>query len=273
MGLDVLQSLALGLSLFPLHAVPNKGNGSDSDGGPITLRELWEHSVGCAAVAARIATQVDHVSPLQAFAAGFLHDIGRLLLYRCSREAFGTAINLASVKSVPLSEAETLAVGLNHMDLGEIWAGRVKLSQSFQQVMRYHHDPACMLPETMNVEWRALIAVVQLADLICESRAIGWGGDPAIVPAQLWRDLDLREERWSDQFDAIKREITAARQIFGFAKEEAKKRQRTSPPRFKKKRQLISNRQKTAVNEVRNRVIVLPPRNQSYLRIPIDTST
>jgi HD-like signal output (HDOD) protein len=96
MGLDALKSLALALTLFPLHPIPNKRDRSDSDGGLITLRELWEHSIGCAAVAARIATQVDHVSPRQAFAAGFLHDMGRLLLYRCSTEGFYSSITVAS---------------------------------------------------------------------------------------------------------------------------------------------------------------------------------
>ena len=122
MGLDALKSLTLGLTTFPLHSIPSKMDGSDPDGAPITLRELWEHAIGCAAVAARIATQVDHVSPHQAFAAGFLHDMGRLLMYRCSREGFYTAITMAIAKSIPLSEAETLAVGMNHVTLGEIWA-------------------------------------------------------------------------------------------------------------------------------------------------------
>jgi len=63
MGLDALKSLTLGLTTFPLHSIPSKMDGSDPDGAPITLRELWEHAIGCAAVAARIATQVDHVSP------------------------------------------------------------------------------------------------------------------------------------------------------------------------------------------------------------------
>ena len=273
MGLDVLKSLALGLTLFPLHSIPNKRDGSDSDGGPITLCDLWEHSIGCAAVAERIATQVDHVSPHQAFAAGFLHDMGRLLLYRCSREGFYTAITVASAKSIPLSEAETLAVGLNHVTLGEIWAGRSELPQGFQQVMRYHHEPSCILPESMSMEQRALIAVVQLADLVCESRAIGRSGDLGIVPAELWRALHLREERWSAQFETIKQEIEAARDIFGFPKDEVKKRQPMRRPIPKGEREFISKGQKTAVNAARGRVIPFPPRNESGVGMQKQPST
>src|SRR5262245_40630531 len=194
MGLDALKSLTLGLTTFPLHSIPSKTDGFDPDGAPITLRDLWEHAIGCATVAARISTHVDHVSPNHAFAAGFLHDMGRLLMYRCSKDGFYTAITVATTKSIPLSEAETLAVGTDHVTLGEMWAGRSELPHGFQQVIRYHHEPPCMLPESMDLELRTMIAVVQLADLVCESRVIGWGGDLGIVPSELWRSLQLREE-------------------------------------------------------------------------------
>ena len=261
MGLDALKSLALGLTTFPLQSNPNKTGASDPADAPITLRELWEHAIGCAVVAARIATQVDHVSPHQAFAAGFLHDMGRLLMYRCSTEDFYTAITVASAKSIPLSEAETLAMGMNHGTLGEIWAGQSELPHGFQQVMRYHHEPCCMLPESMDVEMHAMTAVVQLADLICESRAIGRGGDLGIVPSELWRDLRLRKEDWSDQFETIKQEIEAARESFGFPMEDVKRPQPFRNPM--PERNLVPERQKAAVNGARGRVIPFPPRSES----------
>jgi HD-like signal output (HDOD) protein/CheY-like chemotaxis protein len=273
MGLDALKSLTLGLTTFPLHSIPSKTDGSDPDGAPITLRELWEHSIGCATVAARIATHVDHVSPNQAFAAGFLHDMGRLLMYRCSREGFYTAITVATAKSIPLSESETLAVGIDHVTLGEMWAGRSELPHGFQQVIRYHHEPPCMLPESMDMELRTMIAVVQLADLICESRAMGWGGDLGIVPSELWGALHLREEGWSGQFETIRQEIEATRESFGFPKEDVKRMQPTRHPMPKKERDLVLERQNTAVNASRGRVIRFPPRNKSEVGMQKQPST
>jgi len=266
MGLDALKSLTLGLTTFPLHSIPSKTDGSDSDSNLITLRDLWEHSIGCAKIAARIATHVDHVSPNQAFAAGFLHDVGRLLMHRCSREGFYTAITVATAKSIPLSEAETLAVGMNHVTLGEIWAVRSELTYGFQQVIRYHHEPPCMLPESMDTELRALIAVVQLADLLCESYAIGRGGDLGIVPSELWRTLRLGDEGWSDQLKTIKEEIEAAREIFGFPKPHPNRTRR--PIRrstFKQEREPVPGRQKTAIN--RGQVIPFSPRNESEVKM------
>ena len=262
MGLDALKALSLGLTTFPLHSSPSKTDGSDPDGAPMTLRELWEHSIGCATVAARIATQVGHVSPNEAFAAGFLHDMGRLLMYRCSNEGFYTAITVSTAKSIPLSEAETLAVGMDHVTLGEMWAGRSELWHGFQQVIRYHHEPPCMLPESMDMALRTMIAVVQLADLVCESRAMGRGGDLGIVPNELWQALHLREVGWSGQFETIKQEIEATRESFGFPKEDMKRAQPTHHPMLKKERGLVPGRQKTVVNVAQGRVIPFPPRNK-----------
>ena len=273
MGLDAIKSLALGLTVFPLQSVPGKTTGSDLYDAPITLRDLWEHAIGCAAVAARIATQVNCVSPHQAFAAGFLHDMGRLLLYRCSRRSFYAAVTVASAKNIPLSEAETLAMDINHATLGEIWAGRSELPHRFQLVMRYHHEPTWMLPESMDTELRALIAVVKLADLLCESCSIGRGGDPGIVPKELWKTLRLREEGWSDQFKTIKQEVRAARKVFGFEKEDLKPTQPLRQPIAKKKRAL-AERHKTPVTASRGRVIPFPPRNErEAAEMPTKTST
>lgn len=273
MGLDALKSVTLGLTTFPLHSIPSKTDGSDPDGAPITLRELWEHSVGCATVAARIATHVDHVSPNQAFAAGFLHDMGRLLMYRCSREGFYTAITVATAKSIPLSEAETLAVGMDHVTLGEMWAGRSELPHGFQQVIRYHHEPPCLLPDSMDTELRTMIAIVRLADLVCESRAMGSGGDLGIVPSELWEALNLREEDWSGQCETIKQEIEATRETFGFPKEDVKRTQPTRYPMPEKERDPILERQKAAVNAARGRVIQFPPRNKSEVGMQKQPST
>jgi CheY-like chemotaxis protein len=180
---------------------------------------------------------------------------------------------VASAKSIPLSEAETLAVGMSHVTLGEIWAGRSELPHGFQLVMRYHHEPAWMLPESMDMELRALIAVVQLADLLCESCAIGRGGDLGIVPRELWKTLHLREEGWSDQFKTIKQEVHAAREVFGFRKEDPKPTQLIPQPIVSKEHALASERQKTPVTVSRRRVIPFPSRTEGEVEMPTKTST
>jgi CheY-like chemotaxis protein len=263
MGLDALKALALGITAFPLEAVPVETDRFDPDGADMSIRQIWEHSIGCAAMAARIAVQLDHVSPYQTFVSGFLHDIGRLLLYRCAREDFYAASSVAAAKSIPLSEAETLALGINHVMLGEIWAGWNQFPSDIQQVIRYHHERPFTLLESTETAIRTMIAVVQLADLLCESRDIGSGGDPGIVPRELWTTLRLREEGRPDQLESIKREIEATREVFGFPKEDPQKTQSIRRPR--REQRAIPKRQKRAVDVSRGQIIPFPARNEGEL--------
>jgi CheY-like chemotaxis protein/HD-like signal output (HDOD) protein len=263
MGLDALKALALGITTFPLQSVPVQTDRFDPDDAIINLRQIWEHSVGCAVVASRIAIQLHHLSPYQTFACGFLHDMGRLLLYCSAREDFHTASSVAAAKSIPLSEAETLALGINHITLGELWAVWNELPRGIQHLIRYHHERPSTLLESMETEINTMIAVVQLADLLCESHAIGRGGDPGMVPKELWTTLRLQEEGWSDQLEAIKREIEAAREVFGFAKEDTKKTQSIRRPG--RERKPIPQRPKTTIDAARGQIIPFLAQNESGL--------
>jgi CheY-like chemotaxis protein len=263
LGLETLKSLALGLTTFPLPSNASSMEDFAADEGPVTLRQLWEHSLGCAVVAGRLATKVEHVSPRQAFVAGFLHDIGRVLIYHCARGNFFEAITVALDKNLPLSEAETLALGINHLALGEIWAGRGELLHRVQQLIRYHHEPLSILPDGIDLEMRRTIAVVQLADWVCESRGIGKGGDSATPQTELWSTLNLWEETWSDQFQTVKREIEAARGIFGFANQADDRRLALRRPKPKPERMSAALGEKLAMNSGRGSVIPFPSRKET----------
>jgi CheY-like chemotaxis protein/HD-like signal output (HDOD) protein len=263
LGLETLKSLALGLTTFPLPSSASRTEDFAPDDGPVRLCQLWEHSLGCAAIAGRLATELDHVLPREAFVAGFLHDVGRILIYRCARDTFFKAITMALDKNIPLSEAETLALGINHLTLGEIWVGRGEMSHRFQQLIRYHHEPVSILPDGIDLEMCRTIAVVQLADWVCESRGIGKAGDSPLSRSDLWAELNLWEEAWSDQFQAVKREIEGAREIFGFANPADDRLRLHRPPKPKPERISVSSGEKLAMSSGRGSVIPFPSRKES----------
>lgn len=214
-GMEHLKSLALGLALFQMESRPPKEKAPPA-AGAITLRQLWEHSLGCAAMAARIATKVDQASPHLAFVAGFLHDVGRVLFYRYWQERFQEAMALAAAKKLPAAEAETLGLGINHLEFGALWARQVETPVSLQQAIRHHHEPFSMLPDDIDAETRRIISIVQLADMACESHAIGYGGDARECPGELWTQLHLRAEGWTDHLQTVKSEVEGSRAVFGF---------------------------------------------------------
>ncbi len=256
-GLHEVKTLALALALF---APAPDGEAED---GTVVLRQLWEHSLGCAILAGRSAVKIGNVSSQLAFLAGLVHDVGRLLLYRHSEEQYVKSAAVAREKNIPLTEAEMLAAGFNHLELGEYWCEKMALHRALGDVIRYHHEPHCMLPDSMAAEVRQTLAVVQLADLACEDQGIGSGGEGAEEKRELWSSCSFQGEKVADEVSKIKRELEASRQIFGFGPadyREASLRQRSAASSAAP---LISPAKSAPANARRGQVIPFPTRSDA----------
>jgi CheY-like chemotaxis protein len=215
LGLDHLTSLALALSTFDLGSA--KSIDATDNAPSITLMDLWEHALGSAAIAARIAARTETVSPVSAFVAGFVHDIGKVLLYRYARERFAMATSMAVEKHLPSTQGEILAFGIDHVEAAEEWCRRAELPEPLRRVVRFHHEPLAGLPEAIEDPGeRNLVAHVHAADLICEADAIGKGGDRGELSRELRARLNLQGQDWWQQVQWVKREIESARSAFGF---------------------------------------------------------
>ena len=256
-GQDHLKSLALGLALFALPADPAGKSEGRADPALIRLDQLWDHALGCAIVAGRIAEKIPNVAPLRAFIAGFLHDVGRVLLFQRAREKLHRAVALAADKKIPLSQAEQLTLGTDHMEIGALWCRRTELPAPLQRHAIEHHrtmDP----PISDQSEENRITAVVQAADSLCELRGIGRGGDRANLPDDFWRRTGLEEIDWLTSLQTIKNEVEAAREIFGFGSEAAKEPQRQMIDGSEGAG--IGRSRRVAVNAARGQVVPFPIR-------------
>jgi CheY-like chemotaxis protein/HD-like signal output (HDOD) protein len=220
LGSDTVKSLAFGLSLYPFAPAPqdNQHFGADEDF-LLALRPLWEHSLGCAVVAGRIAAKVDHRIQGLAFTAGFLHDLGRVIFYGHTRERLFQALEIAADKNLPIREAETLVMGAEHVEIGELWACKSDLPPMIQRVIQYHHEALYTLPSFVGSAERGGIAIVQLADLLCEAYGIGQAGEKEEISKELWSTVGIREKECRDLLGTVKQEVEAARENFGFQRD------------------------------------------------------
>jgi CheY-like chemotaxis protein/HD-like signal output (HDOD) protein len=263
LGLDQLKALTLGLSSLLLSQIPLSGRNAEREEALGALREIWEHSVGCATLAGRVAMKAGFASPQFAFVAGFLHDIGRLLLYRYSRAHYCESTAVAKEKNIPLTEAETLACGHNHLELGEIWSGRMELPLSLTTVIRYHHASPCMLPDFITEEVRNVVTLVRLTDLACESYGIGSGGDQPDGMGELWKACGLRLEDMTDDLRLVKQEVEGSREFFGFPNGNRTEILRFPHPAVTVGTALRPEPEKLAANDTRGRVIRFPVRKEN----------
>ena len=181
---------------------------------------FWIHSLGVAHVA-RVLAEASHACPLrgeEAFVAGLLHDVGKLVIDEFLEDS-GT-------DHVTRLEEEG-AVGLNHPEMGGFILRQWNLPESITQCVLHHHD------YKQAGEWALGAAVMALAEEI--SGCWGLGQIEPIdlsepLPAHKFRpyliDLEIPEEKWDQVVWEIQQNMSGLHGLFG--KDPVKKNDDTS---------------------------------------------
>jgi putative nucleotidyltransferase with HDIG domain len=198
LGFAAIRSIALSASVF--EAFPGVGRpGFDRV-------EFWRHSLGAAVSARLLALRTGRMDAEEAFIAGLIHDIGKIVLDEYVSEPWQEAISYAAEKKVLIAEAERVVLGISHAQAGRWLATRWKLPPQYVSAIFYHHQPgfACRGEE--------LVAIVHIADILTRRAHLGSGGD-ALVPvtnASAWKrsgleekDLSKVEEKLPEVFDKV----------------------------------------------------------------------
>jgi len=108
-----------------------------------SIDALWNHCIRTARYAREIARIEDGGSDVaeQAFAAGLLHDLGKLLLAANLPEPFRQAIALAREQERPVWEGESQILGACHAELGACLLGIWGLPDPIVEAVALHHFP------------------------------------------------------------------------------------------------------------------------------------
>jgi putative nucleotidyltransferase with HDIG domain len=136
LGLDRIEHLFLAVHAFS-QFVPSPGS-------TFSIELLWEHSLSTAALAKTIAEQEEAGKNIDqdAFTAGLLHDIGKLMLACRLPDKYNEAINLAKMRGLPLWVAEHLLLSTTHAEIGAYLLGLWGIPDSIVEAVAYHHRPS-----------------------------------------------------------------------------------------------------------------------------------
>lgn len=135
LGLDTIQTLVLSVhvfSQFPQHHTA-----------PVPIERLWADSMATGTLARAIA-KAEGRPPNeveQAYTAGVLHDVGRLVLVANMGDRYQAVLATAATGGLPDWEAEQSAFGVSHAEVGAYLLGLWGLSDPIVEAVAYHHRP------------------------------------------------------------------------------------------------------------------------------------
>lgn len=132
-GLDTLITLVLAQGIFK-EAPPINVAG-------FSIESLWQHSLQTAGAARIIATQegLPKAAVDDAFLAGMLHDIGKLVLAQCVPEAYSEVIQSTGTSYASTVEQRLLLT--THADVGAYLLGLWGLTDSVVEAVAFHECP------------------------------------------------------------------------------------------------------------------------------------
>ncbi len=202
LGLEAVQSAVLSVQIYELlgqapsskeRREARRGEGG-AEGGFDRIG-FWRHALGVACAAEAIATEHKSlkVRPDEAFTAGLMHDLGKLVLDWILPKSFGKAVQLAASRQSSLAWAERQVIGVDHHLVGKRVAEHWSLPLALQDVLWLHGTPGAALPRTAN---RTLVMLVTLADAMSRELHIGWSGshDREVTVGAWCGELGVSEE-------------------------------------------------------------------------------
>ena len=151
LGMELLRALTLSTHVF--------SSGEAAGLSRATLDEVQRSSLATATVAKRMLKKRELAN--EAFTAGVVHDVGRIVLALAMPEKFQEISELAAGGERSTHELEQELLGLTHAEVGAYLLGVWGLPFSIVETTAFHHQPSGAGVETPDV-----LAAVHLADAV-----------------------------------------------------------------------------------------------------------
>lgn len=134
---------------------------------------FWTHNIATALTARVLIRTLHSGGGDQAFLAGLMHDIGKLLMLQQHMDNYERVIRKGLVDGIESVAAEVRVYPFAHTHVGQMLAERWKFSQDLYDVIGNHHQP-----------WRdlardSLTGIIKVSDIIVHSSGFDGGKDAA----------------------------------------------------------------------------------------------
>ena len=167
LGFDSIRSLVVTSAARSLYSVGNSRMG-------LKERLLWEHSVGSAFACRLLVLERYPQLAEEAFLAGLMHDIGKLLLNLQVPAKFDEIVQIVYNENRHFCETEQELLGFDHTNVGAMLVAKWNLPPLLEQIIADHHNPAAF-----NLE-APLLLYLDVANNLCKKLGIGFVDFPEL---------------------------------------------------------------------------------------------
>jgi putative nucleotidyltransferase with HDIG domain len=131
LGFTNLKSILMAYFMRNLYRLSGKNKIKES---------LWKHSISVAVFSKNLANK-PKMDPEEAYLAGLLHDIGKIVLYLDDSSKYEKIIKIEKTGQEDFFSAEKRLLEYSHVDIGYFLLEKWKFSRMLKEVVLYHHDP------------------------------------------------------------------------------------------------------------------------------------
>lgn len=174
--------------------------------GGADLTGLWNHCMATGVAARTLAGRTGYRLAGEAYAAGVLHDIGKVVLRQSFPDRFEGIVALAREQGLSIAEAERGVLGSDHAEVGGWLAERWGLPADLVEAIALHHRPerAVVNPKLVNL--------VHLANSLAERMGHAWpqGAEPHPLHPAAALAVEPDGERYNALLDSLVPELGRA---------------------------------------------------------------
>lgn len=180
LGFENVKSLALSLSVIDKF--------SENWNGHFDYTEFWEHAFGCAVASRLLAKTIAPTQTSEAFVAGLLHDIGKLILSQYATKYFSLVVEKSVDCGAGFDEIEKATLGVTHAEIGGWFAERWNFPLNLISAIGNHHTLDVRTSE------KELALCVHIGDFMVRQMGVGFeaGKNVPIFHASLFDGFSLQ---------------------------------------------------------------------------------
>lgn len=158
--------------------------------------EIWWHLVSTAISTENVSNATGYINKEEAFLAGMLHDIGKIILAKLFPKYVDALITLASAKSLTYEQAEKEMEFPDHVFVAKYLLEKWKFPEIIKIPIEYHHNPSGVEDESFK-DITYIIHASDVVSSILNQKAAGNYALP-IMKKEVWSYLQLNGTSFLD---------------------------------------------------------------------------